>query len=664
MRKKTHHRHYARTTGQGGARLNMITLLLLLSLLASWAGSAPVTLASGQANACEQGCAPAFDPPDFDLDVAPVSQTAEQGETATYMVSINTINCYTGTVTLSLAGLPGATAYAFDPAATPPPTDSTLTIATSADTPPGDYTLVVSGDSGDLHHEASVNLIVTAPPPPEPFFSIAVSPENQPVNAGDAAVYSVSLSMREGYSGTVSLPVALSVADLPDGAQATLNPDALVPPGNSVLTISTAAHTPAGTFELTINGDSGDLHDEVNATLVVNIPPPPEPFFSIAVSPESQPVNAGDAAAYSVSLSMREGYSGTVSLPVALSVTGLPGGAEFAFDPTTLLPPGDSVLTISTTVDTPVGAYELTINGDSGDLHDEVNASLVVNTQQTLVSVYPPTADLFIGQTTETQILLNNAHDFYGAEFFMSYDPSVVQVVDANPGLEGVQIALGELFPSGQNTIGINIVDAEAGLISFAVARLAPLEPVDGGGELAVISWEAVGEGHSDLSFTHLKLASPSGVELDAISQDGAISTTLTGELGGVVHMQGRLEHSGAEVTLSPLSLQAITDIQGLFHFMAHGVLTVTARMYGYLDAQATVEVASGGSVDLGPTTLYGGEVVQDGLIDILDLAYLGARFHTDDLSADINGDGVVDILDLVLAAANFMMSGPTAWSE
>ena len=555
MRKKTHHRHYARTTGQGGARLNMITLLLLLSLLASWAGSAPVSLASGQADACEQGCAPASDPPDFGLDVAPVSQTAEQGETATYIVSINTINCYTGTVTLSLAGLPGATAYAFDPAATPPPTDSTLTIATSADTPPGDYTLVISGDSGDLHHEASVNLIVTAPPPPEPFFSIAVSPENQPVNAGDAAAYSVSLSMREGYSGTVSLPVALSV-------------------------------------------------------------------------------------------------------------TGLPGGAEFAFDPTTLVPPGDSVLTISTTVDTPVGAYELTINGDSGDLHDEVNASLVVNTQQTLVSVYPPTADLFIGQTTETQILLNNAHDFYGAEFFMSYDPSVVQVVDANPGLEGVQIALGELFPSGQNTIGINIVDAEAGLISFAVARLAPLEPVDGDGELAVITWEAVGEGHSDLSFTHLKLASPSGVELDATSQDGAISTTLAGELDGAVRMQGRLEHSGAEVTLSPLGLQAITDIQGLFHFMAHGVLTVTARMYGYLDAQATVAVAPGGSVDLGPTTLYGGEVVQDGLIDILDLAYLGARFHTDDLSADINGDGAVDILDLVLAAANFMMSGPTAWSE
>jgi hypothetical protein len=56
--------------------------------------------------------------------------------------------------------------------------------------------------------------------------------------------------------------------------------------------------------------------------------------------------------------------------------------------------------------------------------------------------------------------------------------------------------------------------------------------------------------------------------------------------------------------------------------------------------------------------------VTGDNLIDILDLAYMGARFHGDDLTADINGDGIVDILDLVLSAANYMMTGPTDWGQ
>lgn len=106
------------------------------------------------------------------------------------------------------------------------------------------------------------------------------------------------------------------------------------------------------------------------------------------------------------------------------------------------------------------------------------------------------------------------------------------------------------------------------------------------------------------------------------------------------------------------------TDVHGFASFLADGLLTVTVQMYGHLDAQTTVKVLPGESVDLGATILYGGEVTGDNLIDIADLAYLSARFHSDDLSADINGDDQVDILDLAMAAANFLMSGPTPWGE
>jgi hypothetical protein len=52
--------------------------------------------------------------------------------------------------------------------------------------------------------------------------------------------------------------------------------------------------------------------------------------------------------------------------------------------------------------------------------------------------------------------------------------------------------------------------------------------------------------------------------------------------------------------------------------------------------------------------TLLGGDVNADDKIDILDVAYIGARFGGQDALADLNQDGTVNILDLVLAATNY----------
>ena len=41
-------------------------------------------------------------------------------------------------------------------------------------------------------------------------------------------------------------------------------------------------------------------------------------------------------------------------------------------------------------------------------------------------------------------------------------------------------------------------------------------------------------------------------------------------------------------------------------------------------------------------------DMTADGEVDILDLAYVGSRFGSDDPLADINNDGLVDILDLI----------------
>ena len=55
------------------------------------------------------------------------------------------------------------------------------------------------------------------------------------------------------------------------------------------------------------------------------------------------------------------------------------------------------------------------------------------------------------------------------------------------------------------------------------------------------------------------------------------------------------------------------------------------------------------------PTEETVGDINRDGVVDILDLTIVGARFgQRGQNSADLNGDGLVDIVDLVLVASEF----------
>ncbi|HZG54492.1 MAG TPA: PQQ-dependent sugar dehydrogenase [Pyrinomonadaceae bacterium] len=108
--------------------------------------------------------APAAAAGDFSLNVTPATQTILPGASGAYTVTVTPSNNFTGTVNLSLAGLPaGAGSASFNPASVQitdaSARSSTLTVTTSAAAPLGNFTLTVTGASGNTQRTATATLV-------------------------------------------------------------------------------------------------------------------------------------------------------------------------------------------------------------------------------------------------------------------------------------------------------------------------------------------------------------------------------------------------------------------------------------------------------------------------------------------------------------------------
>jgi hypothetical protein len=141
----------------------------------------------------------------------------------------------------------------------------------------------------------------------------------------------------------------------------------LANPGN---VIYSSAGTFVATFTVTDNAGMTDPNPP-KRTITVN----PAPDFTISASPSSQSTVQGGSVPYTASISALNGFSNVVNL----SVSGLPSGATASFVPTSVTGSGSSTLTVTTAVNTPVGAYTLNISVATATLNHSVNVTLVVS---------------------------------------------------------------------------------------------------------------------------------------------------------------------------------------------------------------------------------------------------------------------------------------------
>jgi uncharacterized membrane protein len=102
--------------------------------------------------------------PDFAISVMPNTVTVSPGGCVTPTVTITATGGFSGAVALSVSGLPIGWTATFNPSSVAGSGTATLNLCIPSSTPPGTYTITITGSSGGLSHSVILTVVVTVPP--------------------------------------------------------------------------------------------------------------------------------------------------------------------------------------------------------------------------------------------------------------------------------------------------------------------------------------------------------------------------------------------------------------------------------------------------------------------------------------------------------------------
>jgi len=256
--------------------------------------------------------------------------------------------------------------------------------------PPGYYMLFVLNTAG-VPSVAKFVKIAAAVSNQAPVAVIGSPTGNVTVNPGGAVSFSGSGTDSDGSISAYGWT-------LPGGAPASSSVPA---PGN-------VSYPTPGTYvaSFIVTDDKGLASQPATRTIAVS-------NFSVAATPSSRAVTAGQSATYTATVTPASGFTGTVNF----SVTGLPSGATATLTPPSVAGSGSTSMSISTVPATPSGSYPLVIRATSGPITRTANVTLVVN-GDFAISANPTSASIKRGGSTTYTVTVAAGQGFSGPVTF------------------------------------------------------------------------------------------------------------------------------------------------------------------------------------------------------------------------------------------------------
>jgi uncharacterized membrane protein/phage protein U len=215
----------------------------------------------------------------FVLYTSPMKVDIPKGGSGTVTLKIEPLGSFQSAVALSVTGLnavSGATS-GISPAATvtpniATPTTATLTINIPTGAATGRYPLTVTGTSGAITQTRSITLNVV-PPSNTPDFAISLAPNTIPINPGASGNTTVTVTAINGFSGAVSLALAMADASATWPSTISYTAGSVTPSANTGLGKQTVVFTASagaqpGTWTFRITGTSGALTHSTDVMVI------------------------------------------------------------------------------------------------------------------------------------------------------------------------------------------------------------------------------------------------------------------------------------------------------------------------------------------------------------------------------------------------------------
>jgi uncharacterized membrane protein len=306
--------------------------------------------------------------PSFTLSAGSVS--LGQGTFGTSYVNVNSLNGFTGSVTLSASGLPSGVTASFSPNPTTG-YNNTLTLTASNSAAVGQYNVSITGTAGNQTASTTLVLTVSAP-----TFTLSANGLN--IGQGASGTNYVNVNLLNGFTGSVTL----SASGLPSGVTASFSPNPTTG-YNNTLTLTASGSAAVGQYNVIVTGKSGN--QTVTTTFPLGIFAP-----NFTLSGGSLSLGQGTSGTTYVNVTPLNGFSGSVTL----SASGLPSGvtASFSPNPTT----GSSTVALTASSSASLGQYNVTITGTSGNQTATTTVLLTVSVPTFTLSA----GSLNIGQGT------------------------------------------------------------------------------------------------------------------------------------------------------------------------------------------------------------------------------------------------------------------------
>jgi hypothetical protein len=248
-----------------------------------------------------------------------------------------------------------------------PPMVTELLLTVSETTPVKDYELKIKGSATEFNNENPLNFTLSVLPRTTSAFNLTIKPAMASVVADFSADFEVKLNKINSWEDIIKFDVRY----LPPGMVYSFIDQTGTSPLINRLTLTTTSGTPRGRNFIIVTAVS-ELDSRFRYSSVITLDVlEPEPDFVLEVEPVEVQLRINGSSHLMIHGFSYFGFNEDISF----SFSGLPDGVDAQLEPETFIPTGNASVTLSSTQNTELRKYNVTIISTSNKTKIEHNIS-------------------------------------------------------------------------------------------------------------------------------------------------------------------------------------------------------------------------------------------------------------------------------------------------